>query len=601
MQDFNSEILKLKALINNKHNTSIFANKANDAEQIVHDGYKIYVNDMTKKFTFTTANTINQITIDPKTKTIDNVEYLNDLKVSDIKTFKQDLDAEIEARIAGDAELEESKADKVHTHNISDVTDLSNTLNNKANKQELDAEIEARIAGDAELEESKADINHVHEGMVIDNYQTWNDDNTEIHYLKIRQKTNPYIQIMKWYVNNNDKIVRSTLKENSLYLESYLDGTKTCKYTAEGLEFEDGTKITKDIATHNHDDRYALINHVHNVWGSKTYSTIADMYADWNNIPNNTIIECSTGPEGYTAVITFRANANRSLTFGLNKQASDHLWINFMYNESWQEARTWRKIPVLTSDNNLNLTGNIIANGLTLNGSSKTGTTWVTFIQAMKSDLGNNQIYQILFGKAASGLNSGYIGYHYSTTDPKMTIGLYQNVHIATFGNTVNINKPLVTETLTAKTLNTSINTTSAIGSNLKKALVDIFYPVGSIYTSMNNTSPATLFGGTWSQITDRFLYCVSSNSNTTGGSKKITIDNLPSHNHGIDNVYDDANFNHGNTSVLTWSSRMSIPNDTNDTESAIKYRRTTYTNNTGSGTDYMPPYITVYAWYRTA
>ena len=28
---------------------------------------------------------------------------------------------------------------------------------------------------------------------------------------------------------------------------------------------------------------------------------------------------------------------------------------------------------------------------------------------------------------------------------------------------------------------------------------------------------------------------------------------------------------------------------------------RTTYTNNTGSGSDYMPPYITVFAWRRTA
>ena len=36
MQDVNSEILKLKALINNKQNTSVFANKANDCNQLVH-------------------------------------------------------------------------------------------------------------------------------------------------------------------------------------------------------------------------------------------------------------------------------------------------------------------------------------------------------------------------------------------------------------------------------------------------------------------------------------------------------------------------------------------------------------------------------------
>lgn len=43
-------------------------------------------------------------------------------------------------------------------------------------------------------------------------------------------------------------------------------------------------------------------------------------------------------------------------------------------------------------------------------------------------------------------------------------------------------------------------------------------YPVGAIYLSWSSTSPASLFGGTWTQITDRFLYCHNS-SGTNGGS----------------------------------------------------------------------------------
>lgn len=39
-----------------------------------------------------------------------------------------------------------------------------------------------------------------------------------------------------------------------------------------------------------------------------------------------------------------------------------------------------------------------------------------------------------------------------------------------------------------------------------KTALVDLIYPVGSIYMSVNTVSPATLFGGTWEQLKDRFL-----------------------------------------------------------------------------------------------
>ena len=32
-------------------------------------------------------------------------------------------------------------------------------------------------------------------------------------------------------------------------------------------------------------------------------------------------------------------------------------------------------------------------------------------------------------------------------------------------------------------------------------------YPVGAIFQSTSNTSPASLFGGSWTAIQDRFLY----------------------------------------------------------------------------------------------
>ena len=36
--------------------------------------------------------------------------------------------------------------------------------------------------------------------------------------------------------------------------------------------------------------------------------------------------------------------------------------------------------------------------------------------------------------------------------------------------------------------------------------LLDIVYPVGSIYISVNNISPADSVGGTWVKIEDKFL-----------------------------------------------------------------------------------------------
>lgn len=40
-------------------------------------------------------------------------------------------------------------------------------------------------------------------------------------------------------------------------------------------------------------------------------------------------------------------------------------------------------------------------------------------------------------------------------------------------------------------------------------------YPVGSIYMSVNSTSPATIFGGTWERITGKFLLSATDNGSS--------------------------------------------------------------------------------------
>ena len=63
-------------------------------------------------------------------------------------------------------------------------------------------------------------------------------------------------------------------------------------------------------------------------------------------------------------------------------------------------------------------------------------------------------------------------------------------------------------------------------------------YPVGSVYISFSSTSPASLFGGTWTRLKDRFLLASGDTypANTTGGSatKTIAVSNMPSHNHSV-------------------------------------------------------------------
>ena len=52
--------------------------------------------------------------------------------------------------------------------------------------------------------------------------------------------------------------------------------------------------------------------------------------------------------------------------------------------------------------------------------------------------------------------------------------------------------------------------------TNGKFAALDLVYPVGSIYMSVSDTSPQTLFGGTWERINGRFLLGTGTPSDNT-------------------------------------------------------------------------------------
>lgn len=83
---------------------------------------------------------------------------------------------------------------------------------------------------------------------------------------------------------------------------------------------------------------------------------------------------------------------------------------------------------------------------------------------------------------------------------------------------------------------------------HLAQEILDIIYPVGSIYMSVNSTNPSTYFGGTWSAIAQgRTLVGVNASdtdfasAGKTGGEKKhtLTIAEMPSHSHAFRVVLD--------------------------------------------------------------
>ena len=113
-------------------------------------------------------------------------------------------------------------------------------------------------------------------------------------------------------------------------------------------------------------------------------------------------------------------------------------------------------------------------------------------------------------------------------------------------------------------------------------------YPVGAYYISESATSPASLFGGTWTQVTGRFLR--AANDTATGGSDThtLTTAQLPKN-----KVYSSGDVN-GNAG---FSDALYTGAFTQGSEYA--YLNLTYMGG-GQSHNNMPAYKDVYVWRRT-
>ena len=159
---------------------------------------------------------------------------------------------------------------------------------------------------------------------------------------------------------------------------------------------------------------------------------------------------------------------------------------------------------------------------------------------------------------------------------------------------------PLDADTLGGYTVNTLKET---LKDELKDEFLNSAYPIGSIYMSVNSTSPETLFGGTWEALEDRFLLGAGSTytAGTTGGeaTHTLTVDEMPSHTHtpviassaGVAPQFKLNNGWHGNTKYPAF--------DISGNQSSHAVYLSTEGNSKPHNN--MPPYYTVYMWRRTA
>lgn len=126
-------------------------------------------------------------------------------------------------------------------------------------------------------------------------------------------------------------------------------------------------------------------------------------------------------------------------------------------------------------------------------------------------------------------------------------------------------------------------------------------YPVGAIYMSTVNTSPAALFGGWWEQLYDRFLigagsgYAVGSIGGTTSYALRANI--------GACNDYPAAlgYYAAGTTAYQAYHNATYVVNGEGN-GSFKKWNHSTpvtTTDGTSDTTTIVPPYYAVYMWRR--
>ena len=143
-------------------------------------------------------------------------------------------------------------------------------------------------------------------------------------------------------------------------------------------------------------------------------------------------------------------------------------------------------------------------------------------------------------------------------------------------------------------------------------------HPVGSLYWSTQSTDPASLFGGTWERVKDRFV--LAAGDSYTVGATGGTASSSHTHQYGMaigawwgcPTIYQGDSVKstgalEGSTTPTGWTSIGSGTVHRNSILPAEQVEDNTTgiwksTANTSAATvDNMPPYIVAYCWKRTA
>lgn len=199
---------------------------------------------------------------------------------------------------------------------------------------------------------------------------------------------------------------------------------------------------------------------------------------------------------------------------------------------------------------------------------------------------------------------------------------------IAELNAAITDTRTVIQETNAAK--QEALDAAERVHQVLDNGIIDLIYPVGSIYLSTNPANPSRLFGGNWEQWGTG---CVPVGVDTaqeefnqvekTGGEKThaLTESEMPTHTHGIPELtgstmstgtHSHQMYYRNDNQIGGNADRMGTSTTNNGTRSSIASGgghdhtikiNESVTEETGSGNVHnnLQPYITCYMWKRVA
>lgn len=155
-----------------------------------------------------------------------------------------------------------------------------------------------------------------------------------------------------------------------------------------------------------------------------------------------------------------------------------------------------------------------------------------------------------------------------------------------------------------AKLINLEVENTQSVIDIIRNDMLEMMYPIGSVYISTTENNPLELFGfGEWEALPDRFLLGAGDNftAGGTGGKSSVTLSAAIGATNSSTNAlgyiaggYTAYQASHGPTYTV-YGSNSANGGTWNHATPVIEH------SSTSRDVNIMPPYLVVYMWTRIA